>query len=122
MRSAFQNLARDPDVRLGRIIAFLLFGAPWVAGNAAGLLLLLWMLRLIPVRGPFPHIADHILDAVAVWGKRIHRRRPFKPVFTKILPGELPLPEIGHVFASGPEFVSPGVFRPFQATSRCKFP
>src|SRR5262245_52437968 len=66
MRAAFDDLARDLDVGLARIVAALLAPAARILWDAAGLRRVGLVLRGIPVRRPFPDIADHVVKAVSV--------------------------------------------------------
>src|SRR5262245_56671062 len=74
MRAALEHLAGNPDVRLTGVVARGLRPAPRILRNAAGF----WRVGLVlvgpPVRGPLPHIADHVVDAVAVRWECRHRR------------------------------------------------
>src|SRR5882757_2103127 len=80
MRAALDDLAGDTDVRLAGIVAALLASPARVLGNAARLRRIGLMLRRVPVRRPFPDIADHVVQAVAVGRKRRHRRGALKTV------------------------------------------
>src|SRR5215218_5990947 len=64
MRAALDDLARDLDVGLARVVTALLGPAARVLGNAARLWRFGFMLCGVPVRGPFPDIADHVVQAV----------------------------------------------------------
>src|SRR5215469_7992678 len=77
MRAALQNLARDPDVGLARIVARGLKAAARILRNTAGLGRIGFVPVQPPVRGPFPDIADHVVKAVAVWWKGLYRRGSF---------------------------------------------
>src|SRR3546814_20639118 len=59
------HLARDLDLRLAGIVAVLGAWPARVHRHAAGLLLL--VARHEPVRRPLPGVADHVVEAVAVW-------------------------------------------------------
>ena len=111
VRAPFDHLARDLDVRLARIVAFLRRATPRVAWNAARLRLAMRTARCIPVGRPLPDVAGHVEKAVSVGGKRIDRRRPLVSVGPKVLPWELSLPEICHRPAVRHQLVAPGVFR-----------
>src|SRR5262249_15062903 len=89
--------------------------------NATGLLLFCRMTRPIPVAGPFPRVADHVVKAIAVWRKRIDRRRVFVSGACKILPGKLALPIVRHSGA-GRSIVAPGKLRGFKSTPGSELP
>src|SRR5262245_17742032 len=67
MRAPFDDLAGDFCSPLAGIVAVFLASAARVLRNAARL----WSVGLVlwrePVSGPFPDIADHVVEAVAVW-------------------------------------------------------
>src|SRR5262245_22462683 len=109
MRSAFDHLARNLDRRLARVVAVFGPRASWIVGNAAGLEDLRRMLWLIPVRGPFPDIADHVVEPIAVRWKRSDRRGACIAVPRHALPRKLPLPGVGHMAIAWQELVSPGI-------------
>src|SRR5687768_5536520 len=66
VRAALDHLPRDPDLGLPGVIAVLLRPAARVARRAAGLDRLLVMAGVIPVRGPLPHVPDHVVEPVGV--------------------------------------------------------
>src|ERR1700730_15399336 len=74
MRAAFQDLPGNPYLWLAGIEASVLPSAAWIFRNAAGLRRVRFMLGRIPVGGPFPDIADHVVDPVAVRRKGRDRR------------------------------------------------
>ena len=69
MRAALDDLAGNFCSRLTRIVAFFLSPAARVLRNAARF----WSVSLVlgrgPISGPFPDIADHVVEAVAIWRK-----------------------------------------------------
>ena len=77
-----------------------------IVERAAGLLDL--AVVLVPVGGPLPDVAGHVVEAVAVGRKRADRRRPLVAVLEQVLPGELALPGVGHRLAARRELVAPG--------------
>src|SRR5262245_57235812 len=107
MRAAFQDLTRDLDVRLAGVVARLLASAARILWNAARLGRIAFVLGRPPICGPFPHIADHIVEAVAVGRKRGHRRRALVTIEAQILARKFSLPGIRQV-TPGREFVAPG--------------
>ena len=89
MRAALQHLARNPDLRLARIETGVLARAARVLRNAAGLRDIRFVPVDIPVGGPFPGIADHVVNAVAVGRKRRHRRGARETIACQILVREI---------------------------------
>src|SRR5215510_4227643 len=116
MRSAFHDFARDLDRWLVRIVAFVSFSAPRVEARAARLCYLLVL--LVPVHGPLPHVAGHVVEPVTVGRKTAHRRCSLEPVFFKILPGKFALPGVGHVFAIRCKSIAPDELRTVQSAAR----
>src|SRR4051812_21619854 len=100
MRAAFDHLAWDFDVGLARVVARVLRTAAWIFRDAAGLRRVGLMLRREPVGGPFPGVADHVVNAVAVRRERRHRRGALEAVFVVVLMREITLPGIGHMLAT----------------------
>src|SRR6185312_3807023 len=76
MRAALDDLARDLDVGLARIVAALLAPAARILGNAARLRRVGLVLRGKPVGRPFPDIADHVVKAISVGRECRYRRGP----------------------------------------------
>src|SRR2546423_4015206 len=66
VRAALKHLARDPDVRMTRVVAGGLGPAARIFRNAARLRRVGFMLLRVPISRPFPDIADHVVQAVAV--------------------------------------------------------
>ena len=78
---------------------------------------------LVPVRRPFPHIAGHFIEAVAVWQERNRPALfPHSRLGREVLPRELALPGVRHWFPVGHEFVAPNVLGGGEAPARRKFP
>jgi len=59
------------------------------------------MLLRVPVAGPFPDVADHVVNAVTVRWKRGNRRRALEAVVVQILSRKFALPGVGLVLAAG---------------------
>src|SRR5215831_11444250 len=108
VRATLHNLVRNFNLRLTRIVACGLASAAGIFRNTAGFQRIGLMLRRVPVGGPFPDIADHVVDPVAVGWKGGHWRCAFKAVLSGILPRELPLPGIGHMAPAEGKFIAPG--------------
>ena len=82
MRAAFDDLARNHDVRLAtRVEANHLFGAATrILGDATRFLRSgALCFGSVPIIGPFPDISGHVVEPVAVGWKSRHRRRRSKP-------------------------------------------
>src|SRR5215831_4978626 len=88
---------------------------PGSTGRAASA----WRLSPVPrrevVAGPFPDVAGHVVEPVAVRRERAHRRGALVAVGEQVLPGELPLPGVGHHDSIRRELIAPGVDRAVQA-------
>src|SRR6516162_7848330 len=122
MRAAFQDLARNLDLRLAGIVARVLAAAARVLRDAAGLRRIGLVPGRPPVGGPFPDIADHVADAVAVRRKRGHRRGALIAVLTEILDREISLPDVRHVLAIRRQCVAPGKLLAIETATRGEFP
>src|SRR6185437_2964478 len=70
VRATLENLAGNFDVRLARIVAVRFAATARVLRNAAGLRRIGLVLCAVPVDGPFPDIADHVVEAITVWRER----------------------------------------------------
>ena len=63
--------------------------------------------RFEPVGRPFPDVAGHVVDPVAVRREALDRRRTLVTVRTEVLPRKLPLPRIRHHAAAWRELLAP---------------
>src|SRR3954465_345235 len=70
MRAALDHLARDLDVGLAGVVAPLLGTAARIFRHTARLRRVGLMLLRIPVGGPFPDVADHVVHAISIRRKR----------------------------------------------------
>ena len=122
MRAALDDLAGDFDVGLTGIVARGLGAAARVFRNAAGFWSIGLVLLGVPVGSPFPDIADHVVNAIAVRRERRDRRGPLVTIVVQVLPGKFALPGIGQMLAAGRELVAPGIFRAVEAAARGEFP
>src|SRR5215469_769713 len=122
MRAALQYLARDRDFRLSGIKARLAYAAARVLRDAAGFERVGLVPRGVPVVGPFPDIADHVDEAVAVRREGADRRGTLVPVACQVFERKHPLPSIRHGLAAGGELIPPGVLRRVQPAPRREFP
>src|SRR5262245_41317413 len=89
MRAALGDLARDGAGRL-RVDARLAAGAAARASGGGAV-------RGIPIAGPLPDIAGHVVEAVAVGREGTHWGGVFEAVGQRVLNRELALPGVGHV-------------------------
>src|SRR5215831_9869148 len=122
VRTALQHLAWNFDFRLAGVVARLLATAPRIDRNAAGLVGIGLVPSRVPVGGPFPHIADHVVNAVAVRRECSHRRGSLVSVELHILAWKGTLPGVRHLFAAGCEFVAPGELRTVEPATGGKLP
>src|SRR5262249_61508192 len=77
---------------------------------------------LIPVAAPLPDVASHVVQAVAVGRKRLHRRRALVAVPGGILPRELALPAVALRLRLGERLVAPGVGLALQPATGGELP
>src|SRR4029453_15738255 len=120
MRPAFHYFARDLNLRHVGIVTLVALSASRVEGRATGLRNVLVL--LIPVCGPLPYVAGHLVEPVAVGWKASHRRSPLETVFFEILPGKLTLPGICHLFAVRREGIAPDEFPSVQSAASGELP
>src|SRR5262245_39264629 len=109
MRAALHDFARDLDRRHVGIVAFVsvaAFGVEACATRLGALLVL-----LVPICGPLPHVAGHVVEPVAIGRETSYRRSPLKTILLQILPGEFALPGVRHVLAVRCKRISPDKFR-----------
>ena len=81
----------------------------WIHCHAACFGQLRVVIRPIPIATPFPNVARHVVEAVAICRELSHRRKASITVLTAILDREFPLPGIGHPFPVRPELIAPGI-------------
>src|SRR5206468_5191003 len=122
MRAALDDLAGNLDVRLAGIVTRCFRAAARVFRDAAGFGRIGLVLLRVPVRGPFPDIADHVVNAVAVRRECRDRRGTLIAIIVPVLPRKLALPGIGLVLAVGREFAAPGIFGAIEPASRSELP
>src|SRR5215469_5758219 len=122
VRAAFNDLARNLCRRQAGIVTSLHRAAARIFRNAARLRRVGRVLGGPPVGGPFPHIADHVVDAVAVRRKRHHRRGAVEAILAFIFVRKIALPGIGAMLPTGGELVAPGEFGAVEAAARGEFP
>src|SRR5262249_19813651 len=90
----FWNLAREPDGGLTVVVARFLRPTARVLRNATGFWRVGRVLGGIPIGRPFPHVADHVVHAVAIGRERCDRRGAFVAVPREILVWEVTLPGV----------------------------
>src|SRR5262245_34419002 len=122
MRSAFQHLAGNSDLRLAGVVALRLRSAAWIVRYAAGLRRVGRMAARPEVCRPFPDVTDHVVEAVAIGWEGADTRGPRPPVGLGVLVRKRALPGIGHVLAAGGQLVAPGEFGAVEAAARGEFP
>src|SRR5579872_264537 len=122
MRAAFDDLAGNFDPRLARVEAAFFAAASRVLWNAARLRRVCFVLLRPPVGGPFPHVADHVVDAVGVGRERHHRRGALEAVLTKIFVRGIALPGVGAVLPAGLELIAPGELGAVESATRGVLP
>src|SRR6516162_526090 len=122
VRAAFDDLAGNFDLRLAGVVALLLPATARILRDAARLGRVRFVLRRPPIGGPFPDVADHVVDAVAVGRERHHWRRTLKAIGREFFVREIALPGIGAMLAAGREGVAPCELGTVEAAARGKFP
>src|SRR5580692_12895725 len=80
------------------------------------------VVRAIPVGGPLPDVASHVVEAVAVWGELGDGGDSGETIGGGIFVGEMSLEGVGHPLSIGAEFFAPDVGLPGEATTGGKFP
>jgi hypothetical protein len=122
VRAAFKHLAWNLDIRLTRVVARGLGSAARIFWNAARLRCIGLVLQRIPIGRPFPDIADHVMEAVAVGRECGDGRCALEAVRTKILARKFTLPGVRHIFSAGHELIAPGKLGAVETAARGKFP
>ena len=89
VRAAFDDLAGNFDVGRRRVVAALLASAARILRDAASLQRVGFVPRRVPVGGPFPDVADHVVEAVAVRRECSDRRGAFEAVVVTVLAREI---------------------------------
>src|SRR6266699_4149449 len=99
-RPAFEHLSWDAELRLCRINTLLSCPPSRIDRDAARPGRVFWMMLLVPVRRPFPYIASHVIQPIAIRWEGAHGRRPFIAIGEQVLAGKLSLPGVGHQLAT----------------------
>src|SRR6516162_4115244 len=122
MRAALQYLAWNADVRLAAVVTTVLRRAARILGGAAGSGRGDLMTRGVPVSGPLPDVADHVVESVAVRWIRHDGRCARVTVGPRVLVRKVPLPGVGHVPLLRREFIAPREFGAIEPTACGEFP
>src|SRR5260370_34449 len=88
MRATPGHPSGDFDIRLAGVITCGLGAAAWIFRDAAGFGRIGVVLLSVPVGGPFPDIADHVVNAVSVRHECGNRGGSFVTVVVQILTRE----------------------------------
>src|SRR5262249_4296913 len=120
IRTTLHHLARDANPGCVRVVALLCFASARVVDRAAGSLYL--AVILVPVGGPFPDVAGHLVEAVAVGRERADWRCPLVAVLAQVLPRKLALPGVRHRLAVRHQLVTPAELGALEAAARGEFP
>src|SRR5215470_8171745 len=115
VRAALDDHTPEPDATVRAGLPGPGRARPGSTGRAASALRLSPVPRREVVAGPFPDVAGHVVEPVAVRGERAHRRGALVAVGEQVLPGELTLPGVGHHDPIRRELIAPGVGRAVQA-------
>src|SRR5438477_186564 len=67
------------------------------------------VIRAIPIAAPYPDVAGHFVNAVAIWRKRFHRCDALVTVFARISHWKFSLPRVGHPLSAGTKIIAPHV-------------
>src|SRR6185437_9405982 len=122
IRAAFEHLARNAHIWLRWVVALLHGAAAWVVRRATRLDWVASVVWLIPVVGPFPDVACHVIEPVAIRRERADRHRFGMAPHANVLPGELAPPGVGHQLAARHKLIAPGIDFSVQAAARGKLP
>src|SRR5262245_10621420 len=76
MRTAFHDFPRDLNIRHAGVETLVSFSPSWVEVRAARVND--FAVLLVPVSGPLPNVACHVVEPVTVGRETSHRRSPLK--------------------------------------------
>src|SRR5262249_38690420 len=76
----------------------------------------------VPVGGPFPDVAGHVVEAVAVGGEGCHGSGAAEAVGGAVPVGKMPLPDVGPPLPPRRELVPPDIALPVQAAAGRELP
>src|SRR6478752_8685725 len=111
MRAALEHPARNLVFRLARIVAEMIGPTTRVLRDAAGLQGISRMFGSVEVAGPFPDVADQIVNPIGIRREGGDRRGPLIAVELRILERKRTLPGIRHLPAAGRQLLAPGELR-----------
>src|SRR5450432_1146734 len=114
------HLAWNPNLGICGIVTLLLGASAWIVDSAARLINL--RVLLVPVRGPLPNIARHVIEPEAIGRIGTAWRSPLVTILQQVTVRKLALPGVGHVPAAWREFSSPDELGRVEPTTRGKFP
>lgn len=86
--ATLQHPPRDAKGRVSLIVAFFACCCPRIARYAAGLRRGFWMAGRPEIASPLPHVADHIVETIAVSREAADRRGAGKSVGKAIVYGK----------------------------------
>src|SRR6266480_3286569 len=119
---AFEHFSWDAELRLCRINTLLSCPPSRIDRDAACPGRVFWMMLLVPVRRPFPHIASHVIQTITIRREGAHGRRPLIAISHQVLPGKFSLPGVGHHLATRSEFIPPGIHGTLYSPACSTFP
>ena len=122
VRSALEHLAGDSYLRLARIVAVLQPRPARIRRDAARLDRIRGCLGVIPVRRPLPHVADHVVEPVAVGRECARPATSVRSRPAQVLPRKLALPRVGHLALVAEELVAPRIRGAVQSAARGELP
>src|SRR5215472_4103197 len=80
------------------------------------------VIGLIPVTGPLPNVAGHVVEPVSIWGKLRYWSDAGISVLTFVFRGKDALMSVGHPLAVGPKLVAPNKRFSGEAAAGRKLP
>ena len=119
---AFEHFSWDAELRLCRINTLLSCPPSRIERDAARPGRVFWMMLLVPVRRPFPHITRHVIQPIAIRREGAHGRRPLIAISHQVLPGKLSLLGVGHHLTSRSVFIPPGIHGTLYSPACSAFP
>src|SRR4051794_17282928 len=122
VRAALQDFPRYFNLYRTRIAAFVLATTNRIMCDATCVMRIMLVLRRPPIGRPFPHVAYHVVEAVAVWRECFNRGSALVSRLREILVREDTFPGIRHVLAARGKLVTPRKLRAVQSTARGKLP
>src|SRR5215470_1213600 len=93
-----------------------------LARHATGFFEVFGATRHEGARGPFPHIADHVVEPIAICGKGIDWRGALVSIELEVLPGKSALPCVSHRPPLRSKRFAPCIGRAVETAARREFP